>query len=107
MRYNAYEFNDDDYVQILKSPASEWVIPSNTKPYQKIKATNYYNLEYQMPAYFIQYIAYCMHGGFPILIWDHTDIGFTTTTLAKRYSIQRDIVKDKNGFIQSPHYLET
>ena len=108
MRYSAYEFSDDDYVYLhLSQQLIEASMPKNAKPYQKINTSGEDIIEYQMPAYFMQYIAYCMHGGFPILIWDNTDIGFATVALAKRYSNPRKIIKDRNGLIKFPHYLET
>ena len=118
MRYNAYEFNDDDYVQILKSPASEWVIPSNTKPYQKIQATNYYNLEYQMPAYFMQYISFAMKTDLNILGIDVPHPKFVDLIVhgggfwkAKFSGVKTTSTKDKiitsKPLIETPHFLES
>ena len=60
-----------------------------------------------MPAYFVQYIAYCMHGGFPIWKYDVTDIKFALTPLSSRYINQRTCIKERSDFIKAPHYLET
>ena len=107
MRYSACTFDENDYIvsrDFLTNPN----LPKNTMPYQKInRNTTPAPSQYQMPAYFMQYIAYCMHGGFPILIWDNTDIGFATAALAKRYFNPRKVIKDRNGLIKFPHYLET
>ena len=72
------------------------IIPNNTKPFQKIdRSTRPAPSQYQMPAYFMQYIAYCMHGGFPILKYDITDIEFALTPLSSRYISQRNHIKEQ------------
>ena len=107
MRYSAYSFYDKDYVIFYKSKQLiEAPMPKNTKPYQKIDTSGDDILMYQMPAYFMQYLAHAMHGGFQVLNWDDTDISFAGAAFAKRYFNQSKIIKDKSSFIKFPHYLE-
>ena len=104
MRYSAYTFNDNDYVYMH---FSDLTVSKNVKPYQKIVTIGEENIQYQMPAYFMQYIAYAMHDGFHILEHDNTDISFAFTSFTKRYSSQRKNIKENNNLIQTPHYVET
>ena len=60
-----------------------------------------------MPAYFMQYIAYCMHGGFPIWKYDVTDIKFALREFSSRYINQKNCIKERSDLIKTPHYLET
>ena len=100
MRYDTYDFGKDCYAQISKAPSAEWIIPDNTKPYQKIYVTNMYNLDYQMPAYFMQYLSFAMHGAFP-------SFGFWKASFNKRFTRTKDIIVEKKELIQDPHFLES
>ena len=100
MRYSTYAFDDNCYVQISKSPSTEWTIPKNTKPYQKISVTNWYNLDYQTPAYFMQYLAFAMKG-------DLSGFGFWKAKFNRRYIKAKEDVVNYKDMIKSPHYLES
>ena len=111
MRYSAYTFDDSDYL-ISRDYLTEPIIPKNTKPYQKIDSNQL--RQYQMPAYFMQYIAYCMHENddngnrvFEIPgIANLNQVGFAFAALVKRYNSQRELIRDRSDLIQCPHYLE-
>ena len=104
MRYSAYKFNDDDYASMY---FSDLTVPKNTRPYQKLDTIGEESIQYQMPAYFMQYIAYCMHGGFSLIIADSSDAGFFFEQFSKKYINTKNALIDQKKLILLPHYLET
>ena len=108
MRYSAYTFNEDNYVLVSENFITELPMPRNVKPFQKIiRDTNSVKIsEYQMPAYFMQYIAYVQHGGFEIFGTDIFDAGFVIADFNSRYLKSKNVLINKKNYIQSPHYLE-
>ena len=107
MRYSAYEFSDDDYV-ISNDYLTNPILPNNVKPFQKIdRNTRPAPSQYQMPAYFMQYLAYAMHGGFPLIIADSSDAGFFFAKFTNKYINLKDTVIDRKNLIVLSHYLET
>ena len=114
MRYSAYTFDDIDYL-ISRDYLTELIIPKNTKPYQKIDSNQL--RQYQMPAYFMQYISFAMKTdlnilGVDVLNQSWVDLivhgaGFKFTKLLKRYISCRDILVDKNNYVKAPHCLES
>ena len=107
MRYDAYIRNNNDYVILHASQqVIEAAMPRNVKPYQKIDTSGEDIIEYQTPAYFMQYIAYSMHGGFPLIIADSTQAGFFFASFTNKYSKTKEIVVKEKSLIVVPHYLE-
>ena len=101
MRYSAYQFNDDDYVilhnsqQVIEAP-----MPKNTKSYQRIDTSGEDIIEYQMPAYFMQYIAFTRRGTI-------ASAGFFIAGFNKRYLAAKNALINNRSFMESPHLLET
>ncbi len=108
MRYDAYTFGNDDYVILHNSQeVIELPMSKNVKLYQKINTSGEDIKEYQMPAYFMQYLAYCMHGGVNLIIADSSDTGFFFTKFTNKCINPKDTVINRKDLIVLPHYLET
>ena len=106
MRYSAYKFGNDDYI-LSQEYLTEPIIPLNTKPFQKREIIGGIPGQYQMPAYFMQYLAFVMHDGFNILGQDIFDLNFLLAKFNKKYSSAQQVLIRKKDIIQPPHYLET
>ena len=117
MRYSAYEFNDDDRL-ISNTYLTDLILPKNVRPFQKIdRSTRSAPSQYQMSAYFMQYLSFAMKTDlniFGIEIPHPSWVGlivhgarFKFSNLAKRYIQCRNIIVDKNNDIKAPHYLES
>ena len=108
MRYDAYLINNNDFVILHSSQeVIELPMPKNVKPYQKINTSGEDIIEYQMPAYFMQYLAYAMHSGFPLIVADSTQAGFLFTNFAKKYIKTKNVIMIQKNKIVSSHYLES
>ena len=97
MRNSAYTFNDNDYVYMH---FSDLTVPNNVKPYQKIDTVGEENIEYQMPAYFMQYLSFAMKSKL-------NSAGFWLAQFNRRCLGTKSIIVDRNAYIQTPHYLES
>ena len=60
-----------------------------------------------MPAYFMQYIAYCMHGGLTAFGIDGSDIGFYKADFTKKYIQTKETLIVNKKYINFPHFLES
>ena len=115
MRYDAYVFNND-YV-LAQKYLTEPNIPLNTKPFQKREIINSIPGQYQMPAYFMNYLSFAMKTDLNIFGIDipHPEFvnlilhggGFKFSQMARRYEHAKDIVVKYNNNVKTPHYLET
>ena len=120
MRYSTYTFDDNTYIIITKAPSVvEDSMPRFVKPYQKIvkQEDKFYFNEYQMPAYFMQYISYCMHekdnNGNKVFeipgIANLNQIKFVMSIFNTRYKKAQERLRDAAIYklIETPHYLES
>ena len=81
----------------------------NVKPYQKIDRNRdpVKIYEFQMPAYFMQYLAFVMETKIDIFGWDISGLGFVMAEFNMRYLPAKDMIFNNSNFIKSPHLLET
>lgn len=108
MRYDAYTFNDRDYIYLHTSrQLAEAPMPNNTKPYQKIGASGEDIIEYQMPAYFMQYISFSMGANIDFFTVDFSGLGFLKANFCKKFINSKTALIKKRIFINTPHFLET
>ena len=57
------------------------------------------NIQYQMPAYFMQYLSFAMKSRI-------FGAGFWIAEFDRKYIDIKNAIIDKNSYIQTPHYLE-
>ena len=105
MRYDAYVFNND-YV-LAQMYLTEPNIPLNTKPFQKREMINGIPGQYQMPAYFMQYLAFSMGTNIDLLTIDISGFGFMKAKFYYIYALAKDKLINNRNSIKSPHFLET
>ena len=106
MRKDTYDFNKNSDYETILSMYDSLIMGDYTKPYQKTYNGSYAIKQLQVPAYFMQSIAYAQHDGiFNSLI-------FKTKRFASIYYNSRNKLIDcaapwAGKIMDYPHYLES
>lgn len=106
MRRDTYDFNKNSDYETILSMYDSLIMGDYTKPYQKAYNDSYAIKQLQVPAYFMQSIAYAKHDGiFNSLI-------FKTKRFASKYNNSRTKLIDcaapwAGKIMDYPHYLES
>ena len=106
MRKDTYDFNKNSDYETILSMYDSLIMGDYTKPYQKTYNGSYAIKQLQVPAYFMQSIAYAKHDGiFNSLI-------FKTKRFASKYYNSRTKLIDcaapwAGKIMDYPHYLES